>query len=378
MKSDYEFLIIAGEASADSHGAALIAELKKQQPACTFWGIGGDALQKQGVRLMIHMKQMAFAFLGVGEVVRHLPFIRKVFRDITNAARQSKPRAAILIDYPGFNLRLAKKLHNMGIPVIYYISPQLWAWGKRRVRKIRRYVDLMLVLFPFEREFYRQHGIEAHYVGHPLVDHHYRFLPEHIKTTATDNITIGLLPGSRVNEINSLLPRMLQTARLLKQRGMIRKAEIIKAEHIDEALIRGLLRPDDAFVSVREEPLSRVLPGYDAVIVASGTATLECAYYAVPMLIVYQVHPVTFWLAKALVKIKYIGLANIVAEKEVARELIQKDFTPEKAAEYLTEILQPEKNQMLRQALLEVRERLGAPGASKRAAEHILDYLAQS
>ncbi len=376
MKSDYEFLIIAGEASADSHGAALIAGLKKAQPRCTFWGIGGEAMQSQGLSLQIHMKEMAF--LGVGEVVRHLPFIKKVFRDILNAARQNKPRAAILIDYPGFNLRLAKKLRQMGIPVIYYISPQLWAWGKRRVSKIRRYVDLMLVLFPFEQEFYRRHGIEAHYVGHPLVDHHHRFLPETLKTIDPQNVTLGLLPGSRINEINSLLPRMLQTARILKRRGIIHRAEIVRAEHIEEDLIHNLLQPGDEFLSVVQRSLHEALPAYDAVIVASGTATLECAYFAVPMLIVYRVHALTFWLAKRLVKIKYIGLANIVAEKEVAKELIQSDFTAERAAGFLKEILQPETNRLLRADLLDVREKLGAPGASRRAAGHILRYLEQS
>lgn len=376
MKPEYEFLIIAGEASADSHGAALMAWLKKLQPACRFWGIGGQAMKSQGLSLKIHMKEMAF--LGVGEVVRHLPLIKKVFRDIIHSARQSRPRAAILIDYPGFNLRLAKKLHQMGIPVIYYISPQLWAWGKHRVRKIRRYVDVMLVLFPFEKEFYRRRGIEAHYVGHPLVDHHHRFLPQEQKTVDPQNVTLGLLPGSRMNEIHSLLPGMLQTARRLKEQGLVQRVEIVRAGHIESAVIERLLQTGDEFVSVVQRPLHEVLPAYDAVIVASGTATLECAYFTVPMLIVYHVHPLTFWLAKRLIKINYIGLANIVAEKEVARELIQSDFTAERAADYLKEILQPETNRRLRNDLLEVRKKLGAPGASQRAAEHILRYLEQS
>ena len=374
MKTD--LLIIAGEASADQHGAALIRELKRLRPELSLWGIAGDALEAQGTELIIHQREMAF--LGIGEVLRHLPLIRRVRRAILNRIDAQKPTAALLIDYPGFNLKLARDLKKRNMPVIYYISPQLWAWGKKRVEKIRRYVDLMLVLFPFEQKFYRQHGITAHYVGHPLVDYHQPYLPREFKTVTPGAAVLGLLPGSRVNEVRALLPRMAQTARLLKERGAIKKAEIIRAAQIDESLYRTIL-PDQAdWLSLVQKPLYRALPEYDAAMVASGTATLETALYAVPMLIVYHVHALTYCLGKRLVKIPNIGLANIVAETPIAKEMIQHEFQPPAAAAYLEEILQPEQNRQIREKSLIIREKLGKPGASRRAAEIIDRFLPAS
>ncbi len=368
-----ELLIIAGEASADSHGAALIQELKKMHPQVRLWGIGGDALKAQGMELIIHQREMAF--LGIGEVIRHLPLIRRVRSSILTRIKKSKPTAALLIDYPGFNLRLASDLKALNVPVIYYISPQLWAWGKRRVEKIRRYVDLMLVLFPFEQKFYQQHGITAHYVGHPLVDYHHPYVGSEIKTVTPGAVTLGLLPGSRKNEVRSLLPRMVQTAQLLLEKGTIQKAEIIRAPQIDERIYLDAIEGDASRIAVAQKPLHEALPTYDAAIVASGTATLETALYAVPMLIVYHVHPLTYWLGKWLIKIPHIGLANIVAETPIAREMIQNEFSPPRAAAYLSEILTPEKNREIRQKSFVIREKLGAPGASYRAAKIIDEFL---
>ena len=374
MKTD--LLIIAGEASADQHGAALIRELKQLRPELSLWGIAGDALEAQGAELIIHQREMAF--LGIGEVLRHLPLIRRVRRAILNRIDAQKPTAALLIDYPGFNLKLARDLKERGVPVIYYISPQLWAWGKKRVEKIRRYVDLMLVLFPFEQKFYRQHGITAHYVGHPLVDYHQPYLPREFKTVTPGAAVLGLLPGSRVNEVRALLPRMAQTAQLLKERGVIKKAEIIRAAQIDESLYRTILPDQTDWLSLVQKPLYRALPEYDAAMVASGTATLETALYAVPMLIVYHVHALTYWLGKRLVKIPNIGLANIVAETPIAKEMIQHEFQPPAAAAYLEQILQPEQNRQIREKSLIIREKLGKPGASRRAAEIIDRFLPAS
>ncbi|HHJ52120.1 MAG TPA: lipid-A-disaccharide synthase, partial [Caldithrix abyssi] len=251
-------------------------------------------------------------------------------------------------------------------------------WGKKRVEKIRRYVDLMLVLFPFEQKFYRQHGIIAHYVGHPLVDYHQPYLPREFKTVTPGAAVLGLLPGSRVNEVRALLPRMAQTARLLKKRGAIKKAEIIRAAQIDESLYRTILPDQTDWLSLVQKPLYRALPEYDAAMVASGTATLETALYAVPMLIVYHVHALTYWLGKRLVKIPNIGLANIVAETPIAKEMIQHEFQPPAAAAYLEQILQPEQNRQIREKSLIIREKLGKPGASRRAAEIIDRFLPAS
>jgi len=281
-------LIIAGEVSGDHHGAALINELKKLRTDLEFFGIGGDELKKEEMDILFHISEMAF--LGVGEVIRHLPFIFRVRNELIKRARSEKPVCALLIDYPGFNIRMAQTLKNMGIPILYYISPQIWAWGRRRIEKIRKYVDKMIVLFPFEETFYESNGIKADFVGHPLVDRHASYLPKQIRRIDPDNITLGLLPGSRKQEIKSLLPKMVETARILKREEKIKNAEIVKVRHLPAGFYENRLTQHDEFVSIAETDLHNRLPDYDAVLVASGTATLETGYYGVPMLIVYHVN----------------------------------------------------------------------------------------
>ena len=232
-------LVIAGEPSGDAHAAALIEQLRKIRGDLRIFGIGGDALAATGMEQLYHIKEMAF--LGLSEVIKHLPFIRQVQSDLLDTAEKEKPAAAVLVDYPGFNLRMARLLKKRGIPVIYYISPQLWAWGKHRVKKIRRYVDKMLVVFPFEVDFYARYGIKAEYVGHPLVDKHAALLPEHPKEVNSQNIVIGLLPGSRKQEVAALLPTMVEAARILHDEGKIKRAEIIKVEHLDRSLYNDCL-----------------------------------------------------------------------------------------------------------------------------------------
>ena len=366
-------LLIAGEVSADHHGARLIEALKQLHPDFRLWGIGGDELQNQGMELLFHLEQMSF--LGVGEVIRHLPFIRKVMKTITTQAQKEKPDAAILIDYPGFNLRLARVLKKMGIPIIYYISPQLWAWGRGRIKTIKQTVDLMLVLFPFEKDFYAQHAVNAEYVGHPLVDRHHAFLPESFKPVIQGQVTLGLMPGSRRNEIESLLPRMVQTAELLFKWGDLQKVLVARVPHIKTEFYDRLSGKHEVPIEIIEQSMERFLPQLDAALVASGTATLETAYYAVPMVIVYHVNALTYWLGKMLVKLSHIGLANIVAEEEIAPELIQHDFTAQKAAGLLKKMLNPQVNEQLRKRMLIIREKLGQPGASLRAAQHVHRFL---
>ncbi len=366
-------LIIAAEVSGDHHASEMLRQLAPALPGTRFWGIGGDELQQQGMEIIYHVEKMSF--MGIGEVLRHLPFIFRVKNDLLQRADADPPRCAILVDYPGFNLRMARALKERGIPVIYYISPQLWAWGGRRIKKIRRDVEEMLVLFPFEERFYAGHGIKARYVGHPLVDKHYQRLPETDKTVDPQNIRIGLLPGSRRQEIESLLPDMVATARLLKKDGKIHRAEIVCVDHIGEAMFRQYLKAGDDFISLTRAPLAECLPRYDAVLVASGTATLECGLYAVPMVIVYRVNRLTYFLGKRLVKIDYIGLVNIVAGEELAPELIQDDFTPPRVAAELSRFLEPGTNRKKREELKKLRTLLGEPGAARQAARAILDFL---
>ncbi len=366
-------LVVAAEVSADHHTSELLKELRPSLPGIHFWGVGGDELRQQGMELLYHLDRMSF--LGIGEVLRHLPFIFRVKKHLLQRVEEDAPLCAILVDYPGFNLRLARALKKRGVPVIYYISPQLWAWGRRRIKKIRRDVREMLVLFPFEERFYREHGIKARYVGHPLVDKHHALLPATDKEPDRDHIRIGLLPGSRGQEVEALLPDMLQSARLLKEKGLIHKAEVVKVDHLDDGLFRRHLTQNDDFIDIVNLPLSQCLPRYDAVLVASGTATLECGLYAVPMVIVYRVNGLTYFLGKRLVRIDFIGLVNIVAGRKVAEELIQQDFTPARAAEALEELLQEENNRKKRRELKELRSLLGEPGAARHAARAVLDFL---
>ncbi len=367
-----QIFLVAGEVSADHHGAALISELRSITEVNVF-GLGGDALQSEGMELTVHLETMAF--LGLSEVLRHLPYIKQVRDRLLEQVDREKPDLAILIDYPGFNLRLAKQLWQKKVPVVYYISPQLWAWGKRRVHKIRKYVDKMLVLFPFEKTFYEQHGIRAEYVGHPLVDHHFEHLPKNRKAFEPGKAVLGLLPGSRKQEVASLLPRMLQTARQLHAQGQIERVQILKAAHLPENMYRGQMTEADSFIELKEETIHRFLPQQDVTLVASGTATLEVGYFGVPMVIVYQVQALTYWLAKNLVKIKNIGLVNIVAETEVAKELIQQDFTVEAAVREITTLLDPQTHEQVQKKLELIREKLGEPGASRRAAQAIVDFM---
>ncbi len=368
-------LLVAGEVSADQHGAALLKALKQLNPNLQFWGIGGNNLAENGMELLFHLERLAF--LGVGEVVRHLPFIRRVMKTMEKQARERRPACAILIDYPGFNLSLAARLKKLNIPIVYYISPQLWAWGKHRVKKIKKYVDKMLVLFPFEKTFYAQYGIQAEYVGHPLVDKHFSHLPKQFKEVKAGSEILGVLPGSRRNEIEALLPKMLKTAALLQQQKQIQRTLVLKVPHLPQELYQNILNEVGTQAEIVEEPMYRFLPQLDVALVTSGTATLETAYFAVPMVIVYHVNALTYWLGRMLVKVDHIGLANIVAEEEIAPELIQNDFTPQRAAALLKEMLNPQKNKSVREKMLVVRKKLGEPGASQRAARIIHRFLEQ-
>ncbi len=362
--------IIAGEVSGDMHGANLVKALKEQVSDLQLSGIGGDLLLAEGQRQLYHARQMAF--LGIGEIVRHLPFIRRVFHTLLEHIGREKPDAVILIDYPGFNLRLAKKLKRMGVPVIYYISPQLWAWGKRRVKIIRDCVDKMLVIFPFEVDFYRRHGIEATYVGHPIVDS----LEGHVSPKANENgkRILGLMPGSRRHELDSLLPDMLAAADLLHDQGRVATVLVARVDNLPLEVYQRYIGTR-GFVRVHFGDSASFYNQLDAALVKSGTSTLETAFFRVPFVIVYRVSYLTWYLGKMLVKLDNIGLANIVAGHKIAEELLQSEFTPETAADALTPLLQAENNRKRRKELAVVAEKLGGTGASQKAAGEIISFV---
>ncbi len=363
-------VIIAGEVSGDIHGAKLIRALAEKTETLKISGIGGDLMIAEGHKAIYHIRQMAF--LGLSEVIRHLPFIKRVFKEMVRHIESEKPNAVIFIDYPGFNLKLAKKVKQMGVPVIYYISPQLWAWGQRRVKKIRSYVDLMLVVFPFEVDFYKNHGIDATYVGHPLVDSHYQLV--HPKQFDPNNKVLGLLPGSRRQELQKLLPDMLATAKLLYSENKINRVLIARVENIPREEYDSYIS-DKTYVEVFEGPIDKFYNQLDVALVSSGTATLETAYFQVPLVIVYKVGNITWYLGKMLVKLEGIGLANIVAGKTIATELLQTDFTPARTVTEINKLLTEENNTAKRNELSLIAEKLGDPGASDRAADHIIGFI---
>ena len=372
QKMKNRLVLIAGEVSGDIHAARLIAALKKLIPDLEISGIGGDLMSEQGLTPVFHIREMAF--LGIGEVLRHLPFIRKVFREMVERVAETRPAAVILVDYPGFNLRFAAKIHKLGIPVIYYISPQLWAWGRRRVKRIRKYVDKMLVIFPFEQTFYKDYGINAEYVGHPLADRHFDHV--HPKSMLKGKSILGLLPGSRIQELEKLLPDMIGAAQQLIKQGVVEKAVILTVPTIAESIYEDYIGEAEA-IDLSDTTAADYFNNLDAAIVSSGTATLETAYFQVPLLIVYRVSALTWYLGKLFVKLKMIGLANIVAGKPIAAELLQNDFTGTRAAAELKKLLDPQMNAQKREELKIIKEKLGDPGASQRAAEKIFEFIQQ-
>lgn len=370
-----KLLIVAGEMSGDRHAAELVLTLKQRYPDLEFVGIGGDGLQKAGVTLLYHISQLAF--LGFIEIIKHIPFIIRVFNTIKKVAGAGID-AAILVDYPGFNLRLARILKKRGIPVIYYICPQLWAWGEMRVKKFRKYVDLPLVIFQFEKVFFQRHGVHSHFVGHPLVDQ----IPKHVdeldfrKThkIGSDKIVMGLFPGSREIEVKKILPIMVESIEILKDKANF-VAIIAKAPHLNIQLYESCLVNHSGF-KVIESDTHRLMKISYAALVASGTATLELGYLQTPSVVLYALSPITYWLGRRVVKIKNIALANIVLGETVFPELIQREANPRNVVNALNQLLFDKQHyEKTRNELARIKSILGEPGASDHAAELIIDFL---
>lgn len=376
--SPKHFIIIAGEASGDMHAAHLVTEIKKLNPNITFSGLGGQNMQQAGVELYTDMTRLAV--IGFIEVIKHYSEIKKIFNLTLKKVRDTNSDAVILVDYPGFNLRLARKLKKMNVKVIYYISPQVWAWKESRVKQIKKVVDQMLVLFSFEKEFYARHGMEVDLVGHPLIDTVKADTSRENVLDAvnftSNKLTIGILPGSRDKEIETLLPPMLEAAAILNAlhphiQFLVSKAPTIKKEKIDR-----FVKDPSLPLAVTDLPSYDVIHACDMCIVASGTATLETAILEKPMVVVYKTSLLTWVLAKMLVKIPFIGLVNIVAGKKIVPECVQFQATGKHIAEELAAIFTNElKVADIKSNLRKVKTALGAPGASQRAAEKIIANL---
>ena len=372
-----KYYIIAGEASGDLHGSNLIREIKKKDTAADIRCWGGDKMEAAGATLVKHYKELAF--MGFLEVIKNLGTILKNIKVCKEDILQYQPTALILIDYPGFNLRIAKWAKEKGIPVIYYISPQVWAWKENRVKLIKNCVDKMLVILPFEKEFYRKWNYEVEYVGHPLVEEVDRFSlavdrTEHLTTNhkpQTSNI-IALLPGSRQQEILKKLPIMLEVARHFPDYQFV----VAKAPGLDESFYAELLAPYKNVSSVVNKTYQLLLQS-KAALVTSGTATLETALFAVPEVICYKGSAFSYQIAKRLIKIKFIGLVNLIMDKEVVKELIQDELTVENLKRELNLLLTDEtKQEQLKKNYAALKNLLSKGGhASANAAASIHAFI---
>ena len=371
-------LIIAGEASGDMHGANLVREMLNRDPALKFYGIGGKKMLQEGGQLLADASTMAV--VGLTEVVFKLKDILKIMRTIKKSLDERRPDLVVLIDYPDFNLPVAKAARRHNIKVLYYISPQVWAWRQSRIEQIKKTVTRMAVILPFEVETYRRHGFAADYVGHPLLDM--------IKTTYSkkesrkkfdlheDKITIGILPGSRMSEIKKLLPELLQAATIMKDSIPELQFVVPLADTLEEKNLTGIIAGFPIDVNVISGQTYDVVSCADLALVASGTATLETALLKVPMIIVYKISPLSYFIGKLFVRVKNIGLVNIIAEKTIVPELIQNDASGARIAREALSILGDEtKKQAMIRELEAIRSRLGEPGAAIKTAKLALDML---
>jgi len=366
-----EILIVAGETSADQHGAALVSQLKAASKDVTFFGIGGDNLRWEGVQLVEHAENMAF--MGFVEVAKHYWFLRTVYNKVVSECEKRNPARAILIDYPGFNLRLAKELKKRQIPVTYYISPQLWAWKEKRIEIIRECVDQMLCIFPFEEQWYHQRGVEATYVGHPFLDGEPNFMEREYfldkHSLSTNTIVLALMPGSRQQEVNRHLKTMIKTVELVKRDTEI-SAIVGKAPAVELPQEIG----DE--IHIETDTPEMVLKYASIGIVSSGTVSLQSAIYGVPSVVIYKMNPLTWIVANKVTQVSYASMTNLIAKEQVLPELLQSRARPEKIADCLKKWLRSEdlREQTVNQ-LSEVKRQLGGPGASQKVARLILERL---
>ncbi|HOD11648.1 MAG TPA: lipid-A-disaccharide synthase [Candidatus Omnitrophota bacterium] len=377
METAKHLIIVAGEASGDARAAELVAQIRKLEPTATFAGLGGDQMARAGVSLYADLTKIAV--VGFTEIIKHLSEIRTLFHLIIKKAEEERPSAVILVDYPGFNLRLATELKKRGIKVIYYISPQVWAWHSQRIDLIKRVVDKMIVFFGFEKDLYAQHGYAVDCVGHPLVDEiKIQKSPHELlaEVGLSQTTTIGLLPGSRVKEVQKIFPVMLQAARYLYARNPSLQFLVVQAPTIQTDILNDHHEISKLPIKIVKGQNYDSINACDLCFVASGTATLETALLLKPMVVVYKTSFLTWALAKCLIKIPYIGLVNVVAGKKIVPECIQFGATPDRLARHAIRLLS-DKTKMAKthNDLQRIKDSLGSPGASTRAAQIILSCL---
>lgn len=367
-------LMVAGEASGDLHGARLLAELRRREPELAAFGLGGDEMSAAGLEMVAHSGEISV--VGIAEALKVLRRARQIFRQLLAEVDRRRPDAAVLIDFPEFNLRLARELAARGVKVIYFISPQVWAWRRRRVRAIARRVDRMLVLFPFEEEFYRREGVEVTMVGHPLVDE-VPALPQVWEEGPPRGgpFRVALLPGSRSSEVEALLPVMLATVEEMARRLPV-VASLVRAPTVPAALLEEEIARAGVPVEVVSRDRFHHLAAVHLAVCASGTATLEVGLLTTPLVVVYRLRFITYLLARLLVRLPYFSLVNLVLGRKVVPERLQAEARPRRlAAEAVALLTDPERVTAMRSALGELRQRLGEGGATGRAAQAVLAEL---
>ena len=371
-----KILIVTGEVSGDLHGSRLAAGILRLDPEVEIIGVGGEHLREAGARVILDSAQLAV--VGITEVLGHFRALLKAYIDLKSFIRKSRITLLILIDFPDFNLALARIAKEAGIPVLYYISPQVWAWRSGRIRKIAARVDRMAVIFPFEVPLYQNAGLPVEFVGHPLLDVG--------ELTQTENSPspeqwageplVALLPGSRGREVKSLLPEMIRAARILEMKKPGIRFILPVAPGFKTQELRQIVQNSTLSIIIVEGRTYEAIRAAELAIVASGTATLETAILGKPMVIVYRVSPLSYGVGKMLIRVKQVGLVNIVAGKKVVPELLQGEATGERMAAEALKILEdePYRREMLR-SLAEVRTQLGAPGAANRVARIALEMI---
>ena len=362
--------IVAGEASGDLHASEVVRELKKLDPSLQTFGLGGDLLAREGMLLLHHVRELGM--IGLFNILRHLPMFRRVFKELIDRIVEEKPDAVFLIDYPGFNLRVAKRCKELGFPVVYYISPQVWAWRTGRVRHIEKYVDRMIVIFPFEEEFYRSHGVPVTYVGNPLIE---QLAGVRKPARKADRIRVALLPGSRRQEVRTLLPPMLDAVRILRAEGNV-EAYVIQAPTISHGKLERIMKEHGVEVPILPHDRGEGVAAADVALASSGTATLEAAVLGTPCVVMYKLSRATHFLGRRLVNLPYWSLVNIVAGKGVLPELIQDEVNGERIAAEVRRILEPANFESITRDLADVRSKLGEAGAAGRVAAEIHKMVA--
>ena len=381
-EAGWDIMLVAGEASGDLHAANLVRALRDLRRDVRCYGMGAGCMRAAGVEILIDSSRLAV--VGIVEILVHYREIKAALRKLQGILETRRPDLLILIDYPEFNLRLAATAKKAGVKVLYYVSPQVWAWRPGRVKKIGRRVDMMAVVFAFEAHFYEEAGVPVRFVGHPLVD---EARPTMTRTEAlgcfeldSNSKTIGLFPGSRVSEITRLMPVMVESATLLRARFPDAQFVLPVAPGLDRGLIEGYL--DDATLPItilENQSLYDVTLVCDAIVTASGTATLQIALMGTPMVIIYKVSWLSYWIARRLVTVKHIGLANIVAGKSVVREFIQNDVQAKPITDEIGRLLTDQAYaQNMRREMSGANKALGEAGGSYKAAQLALEMINSS